>query len=181
MRAGGRAPVPSDGISTVGRLMVVLAVIVGFALGAVAAWLLARSRAQVEVARLETALEHQREHAGDAATRFKALSAETLERTVELARGQFEQYRDSAAQELQRRHESFEQLVKPIRESLERVDGQVKTLEASRRQDYGALTQQLQVLARTTGSLDTALRKSSVRGQWGEMQLRNAVEAAGML
>src|SRR5215212_7572082 len=49
--------------------MVVLAVIVGFALGAVAAWLLARSRAQVQVARLETALEHQREVAGDAAVR----------------------------------------------------------------------------------------------------------------
>ncbi|HKF14109.1 MAG TPA: hypothetical protein VKB13_02670, partial [Gaiellaceae bacterium] len=94
--------------------MIVLAIIVGFALGAAAAWLLARSRAQVEVARLEAALEHQRELAGDVATRFKALSAETLERTVELARGQFEQYRDSAAQELQRRHESFEQLVKPI-------------------------------------------------------------------
>src|SRR5215217_3964125 len=155
--------------------MVVLAVIVGFALGAAAAWLLARSRARVEVVRLETALEHQLELAGDAATRFKALSAETLERTVELAKGQFEQYRDSAAQELQRRHESFEQLVKPIKDSLERVDGQVKTLEASRRQDYGALTQQLQTLAQTTGSLDTALRKSSVRGQWGEMQLRNAV------
>ena len=123
--------------------MVVLAVIVGFALGAVAAWLLARSRAQVQVARLETALEHQRKVAGDAATQFKALSAETLERTVELAKGQFEQYRDSAAQELRRRHDSFEQLVKPIKESLERVDGQVKTLEQSRREDHGALTTHL--------------------------------------
>ena len=161
--------------------MVVLAVIVGFALGAVAAWLLARSRSQVEVARLETALEHERRLAGDIGTRFKALSAETLERTVDLAKGQFEQYRASAAQELQRRHESFEQLVRPIKESLERVDGQVKTLEQSRRQDFGALTTHLRALAETTGSLNSALRKSSVRGQWGEMQLRNAVEAAGMV
>ena len=161
--------------------MVVLAVIVGFALGAVAAWLLARSRAQVEVARLETALEHQRQVAGDAAIQFKALSAETLERTVELAKGQFEQYRDSAAQELRRRHDSFEQLVKPIKESLERVDGQVKTLEQSRREDHGQLTTHLRALSQTTGSLANALRKPSVRGGWGEMQLRNAVEAAGML
>ena len=71
--------------------MVVTAVIVGFALGALAAWLLARTRGQVEVARLETALELERESAGELSTRFKALSAETLERTVELARGQFEQ------------------------------------------------------------------------------------------
>ena len=161
--------------------MVVLAVIVGFALGALVAWFLARSRSQVEVARLETALEHERRLAGDIGTRFKALSAETLERTVDLAKGQFEQYRASAAQELQRRHESFEQLVRPIKESLERVDGQVKTLEQSRRQDFGALTTHLRALAETTGSLNSALRKSSVRGQWGEMQLRNAVEAAGMV
>jgi DNA recombination protein RmuC len=161
--------------------MVVLAVIVGFALGALAAWFLARSRSQVEVARLETALEHERRLAGDIGTRFKALSAETLERTVDLAKGQFEQYRASAAQELQRRHESFEQLVRPIKESLERVDGQVKTLEQSRRQDFGALTTHLRALAETTGSLNSALRKSSVRGQWGEMQLLNAVEAAGMV
>jgi DNA recombination protein RmuC len=171
---------PSDAVATVHRLMIVVAVIVGFGLGAAAAWLLARSRMQVQVARLETALEHERAVSGDVSTRFKALSAETLERTVELAKGQFEQYRASAAQELQRRHESFEQLVKPIKESLERVDGQVKTLEESRRQDYGALTTQLRTLSETTGSLATALRSPSVRGRWGEMQLRNAVEAAGM-
>src|SRR5215217_1923792 len=112
--------------------MVVLAVIVGFLLGASAAWLLARSRAQVEVARLETALGHEQE-------------------TAQLWKSQFEQYRDSAAQELRRRHESFEQLVRPIKESLERVDGQVKTLEQSRREDRGALTAQLSALSQTTG------------------------------
>ena len=157
-----------------------VALIVGFALGAVAAWFLARSRAQVDLTRLETELAHERRVTGDLSTRFKALSAETLAQTVALAHGQFEQHRVAADQELKRRHESFEQLVKPIRESLERVDGQVKTLEQSRRQDYGALTMQLRTLSETTGSLATALRSPSVRGRWGEMQLRNAVEAAGM-
>jgi DNA recombination protein RmuC len=161
--------------------MVFLAVSIAFVLGAALAWLVVRARAQVEVARLETTLAHERELAGDLATRFRALSAEALDRTVALAKGQFEQYRVAASQELQRRHESFESLVKPIKESLERVDGQVKTLEQSRRQDYGALTTQLRTLSETTGTLATALRKSSVRGRWGEMQLRNAVEAAGML
>src|SRR5262245_26321646 len=108
--------------------MLILALIVGFALGAAAAWLLARSRAQVDLTRLETELAHERRASGEVATRFKALSAETLAQTVALAHGQFEQHRVAAAQELARRHESFEQLVRPIRESLERVDGQVKTL-----------------------------------------------------
>ena len=160
---------------------------VGLGLGSAVVFIWARER----LARADEALKHERASSTerlatldaakeDLAMRFKALSAETLERTVELAKGQFEQYRVSASQELQRRHQSFEELVKPIKESLERVDGQVKTLEQSRRQDYGALNQQLQTLSATTGSLATALRSPSVRGRWGELQLRNTVEAAGM-
>ena len=156
--------------------MAVLFLAIGIALGAAAVWLWARTAlaaASEKLALVETAR-------AEMATQFKGLSAEALERTVELAKGQFEQYRDSAAQELQRRHQSFEELVKPIRESLERVDGQVKTLEQARRQDFGTLTQHLRTLEQTTGSLATALRAPSVRGRWGELQLRNTVEAAGM-
>lgn len=168
--------------------MVLLGLLLGLLLGAAAVWVWARG----ELRRTETELRHERDAGAerlallesakeDLSTRFKALSAEALDRTVELARGQFEQHRVAAAQELQRRHQSFEELVKPIKESLEKVDGQVKTLEQSRRQDYGALTTQLRSLSETTSSLSTALRSPSVRGQWGELQLRNVVEAAGML
>src|SRR5215217_1483698 len=101
--------------------MVVVGVIVGFVVGALAAWLLARARGEVRLAQLETALEHE-------------------QRTVELWKTQFEQNGVSAAHELQRRHEAIEQLVKPIKESLQRVDGEVRALEQSRRQDYGSLT-----------------------------------------
>src|SRR5262249_15152260 len=65
---------------------------------------------------------------------------------------------------------------------------EVQTLERTRRQDYGALATELRRVAETNervrveaAGLATALRASEVRGAWGEMQLRNAVETAGML
>ena len=75
---------------------------------------------------------------------FKARAADALrengESFLQLARAQFEQLpRRGASEDLGRRQQAVEHLVKPIRESLERVDGQVKTLEQSRRQDYGSL------------------------------------------
>src|SRR5947209_253572 len=71
---------------------------------------------------------------------------------------------------------------------LERVDTQLKSLDQERRQSRGWLEAQLRVLTETgeklrieTGALVTALRKPNARGQWGQMQLRNVVELAGMV
>ena len=76
----------------------------------------------------------------------------------------------------------------PLKESLERMDRQMSGLEQVRQEAYGAVTQQLTTLNTTqerlrleTGNLVKALRTPHVRGRWGEVQLRNVVEAAGML
>jgi DNA recombination protein RmuC len=78
--------------------------------------------------------------------------------------------------------------VRPLKESLEKVDGQVRTLEQARQQAFGALKQELSTLRdgqerlrSETGNLVTALRAPHVRGRWGEMQLKRVVEAAGMI
>jgi len=179
--------------------MVVLALILGLALGALVAWVAARSR----VARLEVELEHERQGAEERTellrqakeelgASFRAASADALrasnESFLQLAKSEFAQLHTRASEDLGRRQEAVAHLVKPIQDSLEKVGLEVKTLEQSRRQDYGSLTSQLRLLAETnerlrseTGSLVTALRAPAVRGRWGEMQLRNAVEAAGML
>jgi DNA recombination protein RmuC len=179
--------------------MVVLALILGLALGALLAWVAARGR----VTRLEVELEHERQSAQERSellrqakdelgASFRAASADALrasnESFLQLAKSEFAQLHTRASEDLGRRQEAVEHLVKPIRESLDKVGLEVKTLEQSRRQDYGSLTSQLRLLAETnerlrseTGSLVTALRAPAVRGRWGEMQLRNAVEAAGML
>jgi DNA recombination protein RmuC len=132
-------------------------------------------------------------HARDElAQSFKALSADALRMNsqsfLELAQLQLSRFQEGARADLTQRERSIEQLVKPLRESLEKVDAQVGHLEQARAQAYGSLAQQLQALASTqeslraeTASLVGALRAPTVRGRWGEIQLRRVVEMAGMV
>ncbi|WP_380170223.1 DNA recombination protein RmuC [Kineococcus sp. DHX-1] len=78
--------------------------------------------------------------------------------------------------------------VTPVAATLERVEAQVAALERDRVQQYARLTEQLRSVAEgtdalrdQTASLAGALRASSSRGSWGEVQLRRVVEHAGML
>jgi DNA recombination protein RmuC len=123
---------------------------------------------------------------------FKALSAEALQASMgqlaELARAQLQAAQAEAKGDLDQRKQAVEQLVAPLKEQLGRVDAQLLRLDQERRESRGRLEGQLRTLAETgerlrseTGALVTALRKPNARGQWGQMQLRNVVELAGML
>ncbi len=132
-------------------------------------------------------------HARDElAQSFKALSADALRMNsqafLKLAQLQLSRFQEGARADLTQRERSIEHLVKPLRESLEKVDAQVGQLEQARAQAYGSLAQRLQSLAATqeslraeTASLVGALRAPTVRGRWGEIQLRRVVEMAGMV
>ena len=81
----------------------------------------------------------------------------------------------------------MQNLMTPVRENLDKLDGHVRSLEEKREGAYQALGQQLKELMdvqhklqTTTVTLSQALKSSSVRGQWGEIQLRRVVELAGM-
>ncbi len=156
-----------------------------------------------ELALARSALEHERARGeerlaavSDAQERlsasFKALSAEALQASMaqlsELARAQLNAAQAEAKGELDQRRQAVEQLVTPLKQQLERVDTQLMRLDQERRESRGRLEAQLRTLTETgeklrteTGALVTALRKPNARGQWGQMQLRNVVELAGML
>jgi DNA recombination protein RmuC len=123
---------------------------------------------------------------------FKALSAEALQASMsqltELAQAQLRTAQAEAKGDLDKRQHAVEQLVAPLREQLGRVDAQLLRLDQERRESRGRLEAQIKTLAETgerlrteTGALVTALRKPNARGQWGQMQLRNVVELAGMV
>jgi DNA recombination protein RmuC len=169
-------------------VVVLLALLIGAALGSLLAWLALRSRS----AELRVALHHERRTADEKLAlversrqeverSFKALSAEALDASsrsfLELGKGQLEQ-----------RERAVEHLVSPIRQSLEKFDNEIRELEKTRTHAYGTLTEQVRALAEgqnelraETGNLVTALRSPVVRGRWGEIQLRRVVEMAGML
>lgn len=75
-----------------------------------------------------------------------------------------------------------------VRESLDRLHDQMRDLEQHRVSWQSQLKQQVdevrhstESLRRETSSLSTALRRPQVRGRWGELHLRRAVEIAGMV
>ena len=150
----------------------------GIVVGCTAAWLVLR--AHLKTAESTIALERR--------------SAEEKLTAADRARADLEQqFSALSADALRQNNSAFLQLaesklqgyVGPLKESLEKVDVHVRSLEQARQQAYGALKQELgalrdgqEKLRGETGNLVAALRTPHVRGRWGEMQLKRVVEVA---
>ena len=163
----------------------------------------ALSSAERELAETRATLTHERSAArektelleqtrAELSDRFKALSSDALERNnrsfMALARTTLERFQIEARDDLDKRRVAVSDMLKPIKESLDKVDGQMQRVESARNKAYGSLSQQVRTLAETqdmlrseTSNLVSALRAPAVRGRWGEMQLRRVVETAGMI
>lgn len=130
---------------------------------------------EAEKARLDTLLTAER----DALTRTQTQLTDT--------------FKALAADALSRNNDEFlkragDTLVKPIKDSLDKVDTKIAGLEKARQEAYGSLTEQLKGLANTSATLQSettklsrSLRSTSTAGRWGEVQLQRVVELAGML
>lgn len=160
-------------------------------------------RAESEVAGLQATLEQERKAAIEKLTlltkaseelknAFDALASKALqsnnESFLQLAKASLAQFQQQATGELEQRKQAVEALVRPISDSLGKVDEQIRALEKDRAEAYGTLTNQVKSLIGTQAELQTetrklvqALRAPHVRGRWGEIQLRRVVEMAGML
>ncbi len=162
-----------------------------------------KSQLQSQVAILRTQLDEERRSLEEkmkllreAETKlsdsFKALSAEALRANnqsfLNVAREVLTQYQKEAQADLKERQKAIEAAVHPVKQSLDKVDLQIQALENARKEAYGGLSAQVKSLNESqiklqaeTANLVTALRSPSVRGRWGEIQLKRVVELAGML
>jgi DNA recombination protein RmuC len=123
---------------------------------------------------------------------FKALSADALRSNnqsfLQLAKENLQSFQESAKGDLEKRQKVLDQIIQPLKESLDKVDNKIGELEKTRAGAYSELREQVRALATSqsqlqveTGNLVKALRVPHVRGRWGEIQLRRVVEMAGML
>jgi DNA recombination protein RmuC len=123
---------------------------------------------------------------------FNSLSSEALKSNnqsfLDLAKMTLEKFQEGAKGDLEMRQKAVDEMVKPIKETLTQVDSKLQEIEKSRIAAYSGITEQVKYLSDTqtqlrneTGKLVRALRAPTVRGRWGEMQLKRVVEIAGML
>ncbi len=125
-----------------------------------------------------------------------ASAGQATEEKLELLRKTQEEmktvFQSLAGEALKSNNQAFLDLaqttMQPVRESLEKVDAQIREIEKSREGAYAGLTKQVEAmmgeqsrLRAETGNLVKALRAPQVRGRWGEIQLRRVVEMAGMV
>ena len=183
----------------------VACLIAGLALGLLAGWLLGSARtaaAEREAGALQALVaEKDRAHAEKLkeieqaqqrlSDSFKALASDALNANnrafLDLAKAVLEATQKEAGGELAQHKAAVETLVRPIRESLEKVDRHIGEMEKERAGAYAGLLQQVKSLGESqlqlqteTAQLVRALRAPQTRGRWGEITLRRVVEMAGM-
>ena len=158
---------------------------------------------QVHLAELEARLDGERRAAAEKqdiindaqkklSDAFQALSAQALQHNnqsfIELAKATLEKFQEGARGDLELRRKAIDELVRPMRDSLEKVDQKIGEFEKVRATAFDTLAEQLRSLAQSqsqlqgeTSRLVKALRSPTVRGRWGEIQLKRVVEISGMV
>jgi len=142
-------------------------------------------------ARLDALDKAQLEAEARLSERFSALSSDALERSstsfLQLAEEHLSRQRADGAAELDARATLVAGLISPVADVLQQVQERMQRLEVSRAEADTAVLAQVEALSAAqrelrseTANLVTALRAPSVRGRWGELQLRRVVEVAGM-
>lgn len=165
--------------------------LVGLAIGVAVGWILARGQGAEARADARAAEERAVYVEEQLADRFRALSAQALDQTnqrfLELAEGRLRAVSAQAGGDLDERRRAVERMVEPLTQTLNRVERQLREVDAGRAAAHAELAKQVEYvregserLRDQTQSLVTALRRPEARGRWGELQLRRVAELAGM-
>lgn len=190
---------------------ILVSFILGFGLGILIFWFIQKSKGNTlndqalitlreEKVRLETEIQKDRQSFQEKLaffdqlkTEFEALSSKALKENnqsfLDLAKQKFETLQTQSQGDLEQRKQSIASMMDPVKTTLEKFEKQIQEIETKREGAYSGLAQQIDYLQKSNSELKSAatnlsqaLRSSSqVRGSWGEYQLRNIIEMAGML
>ncbi|MBZ5608987.1 MAG: DNA recombination protein RmuC [Acidobacteriia bacterium] len=158
-----------------------IAFLAGLLLGGLLIGLWMRAR----LARLETAKQFADSTAARLGETFQSLADAALRSNqsafLDAARATLETARAQMTGDLAQKETAIESVVRPLSDSLGRLEVHVRELERAREKAFGSLGEQLQALSRETTTLSTALRSPQIRGRWGEITLRRVAELSGMV
>lgn len=161
--------------------------VAGLSIGAIMAWLVAHNRLLTKSEQLKVQLAQLQE--------ARAADIEKVQWVQQAQTQMREAFVALASQTLQSNSQEFLRqtkaelgyMVDPLKGNLTALDEQIRSLEQKREGAYQGLQEQLRQLAQTHSSLQNttltlsqALKSPTIRGRWGEMQLRRIVEMAGM-
>jgi DNA recombination protein RmuC len=167
---------------------------ISFAVGIGLGFLLAKYRTQssgeesrIRAAQMEAQLKAAQE---------KAIALETLKKQVEdnfsavaasVLRTASGDLVSQSQQQIEKGKLEISGIVNPLKESLTKLDGNIRDLEGKREGAYSAVQSQVEILAKsnenlqqTTQALASAMKSPTARGRWGEFQLRRIVELANL-
>ncbi|GIH63227.1 hypothetical protein Msi02_40440 [Microbispora siamensis] len=185
-------------IQTVDVVALALGLVIGVVVGAALAGMRTAGRTAQAAARVAEAEARTRAAEDKVAymenqltERFQAISAHALDvanlRFLELAENRLNTTRAEAAGDLDQRRQAVENLVAPLRETLAKVESQLRESESGARAARAELSKQMDFVRESsdrlkaqTDALVRALQRPEARGRWGELQLRRVAEIAGM-
>jgi DNA recombination protein RmuC len=113
---------------------------------------------------------------------------ENSEAFLKLARQELGKQQQTSEYVLEGKEKAIAELLKPVRDTLDKLATGTQQLEVKREGAYQSLKQLVEGmqtsqtdLRRETSQLISALRAPKVRGNWGELQLKRCIEFAGMV
>jgi DNA recombination protein RmuC len=153
-----------------------LALMFGLIIGGCSIWLFTRAHFPTET------------QWGD---RFRTIAADALrenhESFLQLAEGRLKQSELTATAALDKKTFAIDEMLKPVKDTLGKMDQQIQSMEIKREGAYQAVLQAVKLSNETqqqlrgeTGQLLQALRTPTTRGRWGEIQVRRILEMTGM-
>jgi len=179
-------------MEALGLMYILLGLMIGGGIG----WMLAKERIGGEVIRSEERVRAKEEAVAANEEKVKAeienlvtdMGRKNSEDFLKLAEERLGRVQTAADKDHEARRKELDDLMRPMSESLANLDQATKDLEKERSDAYSGMLRHLKLLEQQTDrlgsearNLSTSLRKSSsVRGDWGEVALRNLLEMAGM-
>ncbi len=159
----------------------ILLPIAGFFFGGVLVWALM----QIKVSALKTKIAIQDKMHTHLEETFRALSSQALqannEQFLTLATQNLKTATAQADGDLQKRQQAIEALLKPIDQRLNEFNQKITNFDKTHTGIHGEIKTMMERLGNETSSLVEVLKTPSLRGNWGEVQLKRILDSTGML